>query len=255
MVQILRIENPLFGPGLSIAQRLCYFNEALHFLFAVPRLIFLTVPLTYLLLGMVNIYGYSLAVLAYALPHIVLSKMANARIQGRYRFSFWSEVYETVLAPYILVPTLLALVNPRLGRFNVTSKGGVINHSYFDFRMALPLLILLALNIAGLFMAGRRWAVDPAHHDSLIMNIAWTIVQHRHPVGGGIDRPGEAAAAVGSPRRRACSRDAGHRGRATLCWRGFAAFARGRRGSFGVPRRNIRGRGGRRDSRPRGIAL
>ncbi len=174
MVQILRIENPLFGPGLSIAQRLCYFNEALHFLFAVPRLIFLTVPLTYLLLGMVNIYGYSLAVLAYALPHIVLSKMANARIQGRYRFSFWSEVYETVLAPYILVPTLLALVNPRLGRFNVTSKGGVINHSYFDFRMALPLLILLALNIAGLFMAGRRWAVDPAHHDSLIMNIAWT---------------------------------------------------------------------------------
>jgi cellulose synthase (UDP-forming) len=174
MVQILRTENPLFGPGLSIAQRFCYFNEAVHFLFAVPRLIFLTVPLTYLLFGMVNIYGYSLAVLAYALPHIVLSKMANARVQGRYRFSFWSEVYETVLAPYILAPTLLALVNPRLGRFNVTSKGGVINRSHYDFRIALPLLILLALNIAGLFMAGHRWAVDPAHHDSLVMNVAWT---------------------------------------------------------------------------------
>ena len=174
MVQILRLENPLFGPGLSIAQRLCYFNAAAHFLFAVPRLIFLTVPLVYLLLGMVNIYGYSLAVFAYALPHIVLSRMANARVQGRYRFSFWSEVYETVLAPYVLAPTLLALVNPRLGKFNVTSKGGVIVRSYFDFRIALPLLILLALNIAGLFMAGRRWAVDLAHHDSLAMNVAWT---------------------------------------------------------------------------------
>ena len=101
MVQILRLENPLFGPGLSIPQRLCYFNAAAHFLFAVPRLVFLTIPLVYLLLGMVNIYGHSLAVFAYALPHIVLSNMTNARVQGRHRFSFWSEVYETVLAPYV----------------------------------------------------------------------------------------------------------------------------------------------------------
>src|SRR5262249_39244180 len=161
--QILRLENPLFGPGLSLAQRLCYFNAATHFLFAVPRLIFLTVPLVYLLLGMVNIYGYSLAVFAYAFPHIVLSNIANSRIQRRYRFSFWSEIYEAVLAPYILVPTLLALLNPRLGKFNVTAKGGVIARSYFDRRIALPLLLLLGLNVAGLFMAERRWMTDPAH--------------------------------------------------------------------------------------------
>jgi len=148
MVQILRLENPLFGPGLSIPQRLCYFNAAAHFLFAVPRLVFLTIPLVYLLLGMVNIYGHSLAMFAYALPHIVLSNMTNARVQGRHRFSFWSEVYETVLAPYVVAPTLLALISPRFGKFNVTSKGGVIERSYFDRRIALPFLCLLALNIA-----------------------------------------------------------------------------------------------------------
>jgi cellulose synthase (UDP-forming) len=175
MVQILRLENPLLGPGLSIPQRLCYFNAAAHFLFAVPRLVFLTIPLVYLLLGMVNIYGHSLAVFAYALPHIVLSNMTNARVQGRHRFSFWSEVYETVLAPYVVAPTLLALISPRLGTFNVTSKGGVIDRSYFDRRIALPFLGLLALNIAGLFAAGRLWATDPAHHDTVIMNAAWTL--------------------------------------------------------------------------------
>lgn len=175
MVQILRLENPLFGPGLSLPQRLCYFNAATHFLFAVPRLIFLTVPLVYLLLGMVNIYGYSLAVFAYAFPHIVLANVANARVQRRYRFSFWSEIYETVLAPYILVPTLLALINPRLGKFNVTSKGGVIRRSYFDLRIAMPFLVLLALNIAGLVMAERRWMTDPAHHDTVLMNALWTV--------------------------------------------------------------------------------
>jgi cellulose synthase (UDP-forming) len=175
MVQILRMENPLFASGLSFSQRLCYFNATTHFLFALPRLIFLTIPLIYLFFGMVNIYGYSLAIFAYALPHIVLSNITNSRVQGRHRFSFWNEIYEAVLAPYILFPTLLALINPRLGKFNVTSKGGIIRHSYFDRRIALPFLLLLGLNIAGLVMAHRRYVTDPAHRDTVMMNAVWTI--------------------------------------------------------------------------------
>src|SRR5215469_12441118 len=175
MTQILRMENPLFASGMTLSQRLCYFNATTHFLFAIPRLIFLVTPLVYLLLGRVNIYGYSLAVFAYALPHIVLSDMTNSRVQGRYRFSFWNEIYEAVLAPYILFPTLLALINPRLGKFNVTVKGGVVRRSFFDRRIALPFLLLLALNIAGLVMAERRWVTDPFHHDTVIMNAVWTV--------------------------------------------------------------------------------
>jgi cellulose synthase (UDP-forming) len=175
MTQILRLENPLFSSGLSLSQRLCYFNATTHFLFALPRLIFLTVPLVYLLSGNVNIYGYTWAILAYAFPHLVLSTLTNSRIQGRYRYSFWNEIYEVVLAPYILFPTLLALINPRLGRFNVTSKGGIIRRSYFDRRIALPYLILLSLNVVGLVMAERRFVADPARRDTIIMNAAWTM--------------------------------------------------------------------------------
>jgi cellulose synthase (UDP-forming) len=175
MIQVLRLENPLFAGGLALSQRLCYFNATTHFLFALPRLIFLTIPLVYLLLGMVNIYGYSLAVFAYALPHIVLSNLTSSRIQGRHRFSFWNEIYEAVLAPYILLPTLLAMINPRLGKFNVTAKGGVVRRSYFDRRIALPLLFLLALNVAGLYKAHQRYVNEPQHHDTVIMNAAWAV--------------------------------------------------------------------------------
>lgn len=175
MTQILRVENPLFASGLTLSQRLCYFNATTHFLFAIPRLIFLTVPLVYLLFGKVNIYGYTWAILAYAFPHLALSTLTNSRIQGRHRYSFWNEIYEVVLAPYILFPTLLALINPRLGKFNVTSKGGIIRRSYFDRRIALPYLFLLALNVSGLVMAERRYVADPAHRDTVIMNAAWTI--------------------------------------------------------------------------------
>ncbi len=173
MTQILRLENPLFAPGLTLSQRLCYFNATTHFLFAAPRLIFLTIPLVYLVFGKVNIYGYTWALAAYAAPHLVLSSLTNSRVQGRHRYSFWNEIYEVVLAPYILFPTLLALVNPRLGKFNVTSKGGILRRSYFDRRIALPYLLLLAFNVTGLVMAEHRFVADPAHRDTVLMNAVW----------------------------------------------------------------------------------
>lgn len=175
MVQILRLENPLFCHQLSWPQRLCYFNACSHFLYSVPRLVFLTAPLVYLLFGWVNIYGYAWALLAYALPHILLAQMTNSRVQGHYRLSFWNEIYEAVLAPYILMPTLLALINPRLGKFNVTAKGGLVSRSYFDGKIALPFLILLGMNVVGLALGVPRYMYwDATHRDTVLMNLLWT---------------------------------------------------------------------------------
>ena len=88
MAQILRTDNPLFGRGLRISQRLCYLNATLHYLYGIPRLLFLTAPLLYLFFGMSNVPGYWAAILAFALPHLLLSNIANSRIQGSHRHSF-----------------------------------------------------------------------------------------------------------------------------------------------------------------------
>ena len=185
MIQILRTDNPLFAKGLSAAQRLCYFNAMTHFLYALPRLIFLTAPLIYLILGKTNVPGYWAAILAYAFPHLVLSVLTNSRIQGQHRHSFWNETYETVLAPYIFLPTMLALINPKLGSFNVTAKGGVVNRSFFDTRIAQPFLLMLFLNFCGILMAIPRYfyvdlwpfslAYDGTHPGTIVMNLIWTV--------------------------------------------------------------------------------
>jgi cellulose synthase (UDP-forming) len=195
MVQILRIENPLFAPGLKPAQRLCYFNAMSHFLYALPRLIFLTAPVVYLIFGIRNIPGVWMAIVAYAVPHLALSSVANSRIQGRHRHSFWNEIYETVMAPYILLPTFLALIRPKAGSFNVTAKGGVVNKDYFDARIARPFLALAAINLVGLFCAVARliqfpvlavpgwlWFVnwpasiyDAGHTGTVWVNVLWTL--------------------------------------------------------------------------------
>ena len=176
MIQILRTDNPLFAPGLKFPQRMCYFNAMLHFLYAIPRLIFLSAPLIYLLLNHTNVPGYWAAILAYALPHLILSNVTNSRIQGEHRHSFWNEIYETVLSPYILLPTIMALINPRLGKFNVTAKGGVVKRTFFDTRIAQPFLVLLIFNLAGLLIAIPRFFIwDRDRPGTVLMNVVWCL--------------------------------------------------------------------------------
>jgi cellulose synthase (UDP-forming) len=176
MIQILRIENPLLARGMKLTQRLCYFNAMMHFMYAVPRLIFLLAPLAYMLFGRIIIPGYWVAILAYALPHLAISSMTNSRVQGRHRHSFWNEIYETVLAPYILLPTLLALINPKLGSFNVTDKGTTLNQTRFDRKIAAPTTWLLLANFAGVLAAPYRlFELDPQHPGVIISNLCWIL--------------------------------------------------------------------------------
>src|ERR1700748_776120 len=102
--------------------------------------------------------------------------LRTSAYRGKFRHSFWNEVYETVLAPYILGPTLLALVNPKLGKFNVTAKGGVVLNRYFDKTIARPYGLLLLLNYIGLAIAPWRFFVHNADHKgAVLMNVFWII--------------------------------------------------------------------------------
>ena len=87
-----------------------------------------------------------------------------------------NEVYETVLAPYILLPTTVALIAPKHGKFNVTAKGGLQDESYFDRRIATPYLFLIALNVTGICLAVPRYLYwDPGHAGTIAVNVFWTI--------------------------------------------------------------------------------
>ena len=176
MVQILRTDNPLLGRGLKLSQRLCYLNSMLHYLYAVPRLMFLVSPLVYLLLGYSNIYGYGRAIFAYALPHLAFAIITNSRVQGRYRYSFWNEIYETVLAPYILLPTTVALISPKHGKFNVTSKSDQVDEEYFDWKLAAPYLVLLGLNLAGVASGVLRMINAASNRETLAINVFWCLM-------------------------------------------------------------------------------
>lgn len=89
----------------------------------------------------------------FVLPHMIHASLTNSKIQGKYRHSFWSEIYETVLAWYIAPPTLVALINPHKGKFNVTAKGGLVEEEYVDWVISRPYIFLVLLNLVGVAVA------------------------------------------------------------------------------------------------------
>jgi cellulose synthase (UDP-forming) len=177
MAQILRLENPLFNRKLklTIPQRLCYFSATSHFFFGFPRLMYVIAPVLYLLLGINSVQGLGLETLFYALPHILLSMQTNHIVYKHVRFSFWNEIYEFAMSFQAGIVTLLALINPKLGKFNVTDKGLTVTERSFDLDSVRYLVILGALTAASLLAVPFWLFISPQDTQAVLINALWCV--------------------------------------------------------------------------------
>ncbi|WP_272674951.1 UDP-forming cellulose synthase catalytic subunit [Providencia sp. PROV122] len=178
MTQIFRVDNPLLGKGLTFTQRICYLNAMLHFQYGLPRAIFLLSPLVFILFDLNIISSSATLIFSYALPHLITSNYVNSKLVGSYRYSFWGEIYETVMAFHLILPTLMSLISPKLGKFNVTDKGDLTDKNYFDHTAVRPLLIVAVLLVAAIGIALFKWIMDLYHYIDngvIVINLIWGI--------------------------------------------------------------------------------
>ena len=150
MIQIFRIDNPLFGPGLSFGQRVCYLQAMGHFFFALPRIVFLTAPLAFLLFGLNIIAASPLAIVSYALPHIFHSVATNSRLQRNNRHSFWSEdLRDGARAVPGARDPMVTMFAPAPRQVQRDEQGRLLENGYFDLGAVYPNLILAFFLVAG----------------------------------------------------------------------------------------------------------
>ncbi|WP_097357358.1 UDP-forming cellulose synthase catalytic subunit [Candidatus Enterovibrio escicola] len=153
MIQIFLLNNPLLKRGLSLGQRLCYFNSTVYWFFPIFRTIFLISPLLYLLLDLQIFVGNVTDFLIFVMPHLVTSVMITQRLFGGTRRAFFSELYETALSIYLFLPTLSVLVNPTKPSFVVTPKGETTKQVCFS-----KLTPFMAF-IFGLVLLAEAWGI------------------------------------------------------------------------------------------------
>ena len=170
--QVFVIENPLSKTGLTLPQKLNYFNNLWYFLHGIPRVIFLMSPLAYLLFGIVAIDANFLDVLTYYLSFGIICSMTYMLVSGRVRQVQWAEMYETVFCFYLSLVTLWSFFNPYKAHFKVTPKGETRDKLSFELDAITPQIVLLGLTITG--MALGLWKA--ASHPELAGFIAWNTI-------------------------------------------------------------------------------
>ncbi len=173
MVQILRRDFPLLKKGLKLPQRINYSIAAAHFLFGLPRIVYLLAPPLYLILDFHPLQCTVRDILVMAIPHLFLSAAVSAASNRNTRHSFWPEVFETSIAWYTAIVTTVAMVSPSHGDFNVTPKGAELDKNEFDWVSARPMIVFAVLAVISVGFIPVRLLSSPAEWDSIAIAGAW----------------------------------------------------------------------------------
>lgn len=79
-----------------------------------------------------------------------------------------------MLAWYIAPPTLVALINPHKGKFNVTAKGGLVEEEYVDWVISRPYIFLVLLNLVGVAVGIWRYFYGPPTEMlTVVVSMVW----------------------------------------------------------------------------------
>ncbi|MBF0303025.1 MAG: glycosyltransferase [Desulfamplus sp.] len=172
MIQIFLLKNPLFQKGLTIFQKICYFNSSFFWFFGIARAVFFISPLVLLFFGL-KIYNASLMqVLGFAVPHLAAAYLLSNYLFGRYRHPFFSELYETIQSFYLLPAIISAILKPRSPVFVVTPKAVSLKKDFIS-HLAAPFYIMLFLAIAAYIAGVYRLLTIPGVFDSIILCMLW----------------------------------------------------------------------------------
>ena len=134
--------NPLTIPGLNLIQRLAHFEGLLHWFTSFSRVGFLLMPLAYSFLGVIPIRATFQEVLYFFLPYYLLQLTVFSWLNHRSRSALLSEIYSLVLAVPLVLTIIQVMLAPFSRGFKVTAKGTTRDRFLFNWKLALPLLIL-----------------------------------------------------------------------------------------------------------------
>ena len=178
--EMFLVEQPFAGRSLLWKQRIALLHHALQFYYPVPRLLFFIAPIVYLLGHVQVIQASPQLFMAYVIPHFLHAHIARTRTDVKNRFKLFTDIRETALAWYMLLPTTLTLLSTQFRQCLASWLAGkpeLSKKPYKAFEAGsislsapsrfLPYLLVLSLNLAGLcsglvdmfFPSTRPWEV------------------------------------------------------------------------------------------------
>ncbi|OFI48019.1 glycosyltransferase [Floricoccus penangensis] len=149
-IQVARKWNPIFTKGLTLMQRIIYMDGIHYWVSGIYKMIYLFAPIVFLLFGVYSLRASLAGIMLFWFPAFITSQLAfNTVSEGRQTIML-TNVYETVMAPYMSFAVMREALFLSKNKFAVTRKGVNTDETYYNWRLAMPVLVILVLSILAL---------------------------------------------------------------------------------------------------------
>lgn len=174
MLQMFILNNPLFTPGLNWPQRVCYFNSCFFWFFGLSRFLYFIAPALFLIFGMKIYHASGGQVIAYILPYVLSVHLIMDFLYSKARQPFFSEIYESVQAMFLLPAVIEVCLNPHKPTFKVTPKGQTQANVSLN-PLAVTFLIIIVVNVVALVLAVIKWVEYPLLRAVTLVTGGWCL--------------------------------------------------------------------------------
>lgn len=153
-VQIIRSSRFLFGK-LPFLSKLSYLSCLLYWWTFLRRIVYILSPILFTVFGVLVVRTELWGILLIWLPSYLIYNHSLRLLSGKVRDQKWSNIVDTILCPYMILPILAETFGIRMSTFIVTSKEKTGTRSA-KIIYAIPHLILLAASIVGIYFSIER---------------------------------------------------------------------------------------------------
>ena len=167
-IQTGRKMHLIFSPHLSFAQKANYLASIWYWYASWKRLIYIMSPILFAAFGVMVVKCTLVEVLIFWLPMYISSNVSLKMMSRNIRTTKWTNLYETVIFPFMLIPVLMETLCIKMKKFKVTQKERSEENGLKRFAYAIPHFVLIALSIVGIVNCV-RWTFDTGRIDYFVI--------------------------------------------------------------------------------------
>jgi cellulose synthase (UDP-forming) len=151
IIQSLQNTHAVFSKKLALSARITYLASFLYWWSFFNRLIFFISPVLFALFGFQIVRTGFWKVIIFWLPAYFCYSMSMRYLSSNIRNQRWSQVIDTILMPYLVMPVFLETMHIHQKTFHVTNKKRESGNSKLGLiAFAIPDAVLLVLSVAAI---------------------------------------------------------------------------------------------------------
>lgn len=171
--QIFDYFKPRKLKGLSVMQKLCYYNSYLYWFTSFQKIIFLLAPTLFMVFDIFIVRSNNNQLLLFFLPPFVMISLSFRLYVPKIRNLTTSHIYDCFVAPIHTGALLKEFLIPQK-KFNVTKKE-LVGDTAFDWRTVAPHIIIFGWISFSCIVAAYRLFRGEDYEFGYIITLIWSI--------------------------------------------------------------------------------